>query len=245
MAKAEIPKVIHYCWFGDGQLGHKESLCIASWKKFLPSYEIRRWDEANFDVHCCAYVREAYEAKKWAFVSDYARFKILFEEGGLYFDTDVEIIRPLDDIIAAGPFMGLERDAPGFGNNAAAVGEIAVAPGLGLSANPGLGLYRAVLESYDHDHFVGADGEPVLTTVVTRTTGIMEAMGLENTPGIQRVGGVNVYPSEYFNPKEFLTGKLTITGNTRTIHHFSMSWLTPWQRTKRVVGSFLRRVGLR
>ena len=103
-----IPHKIHYCWFGGSPLGEKEVACIESWKKYLPDFEIVRWDESNFNVRCCSYVSEAYDAKKWAFVSDYARFKILFDNGGLYFDTDVEIIKPIDDIIAAGPFMGFE-----------------------------------------------------------------------------------------------------------------------------------------
>lgn len=95
-----IPKKIHYCWFGRNPLPESAQKCIASWKKYLPDYEIIEWDEDNFDVNCIPYTTQAYEAKKYAFVSDYARFKILYEHGGLYFDTDVEVIRPLDDIIA-------------------------------------------------------------------------------------------------------------------------------------------------
>ena len=97
-----IPKIIHYCWFGGNPLPELAQKCIESWKKYCPDYEIKRWDETNFDLDCCDYVREAYQEKKWAFVSDYARFKILYEYGGVYFDTDVELIKPIDDIVEKG-----------------------------------------------------------------------------------------------------------------------------------------------
>jgi len=101
-----IPKIIHYCWFGGNPLPKDALECIASWRKYLPDYEIKEWNESNFDVNCCPYVKQAYEAKKYAFVSDYVRFFVLFKEGGLYFDTDVEIIKDMNHIIAVGP--GLE-----------------------------------------------------------------------------------------------------------------------------------------
>lgn len=106
-----IPKIIHYCWFGRGPLPELAQKCIASWKKYLPDYEIKEWNEDNFDVNIIPYTAEAYAEKKYAFVSDYARFWVLYKYGGIYFDTDVEVIRPLDDIIAKGNFMGCETDA--------------------------------------------------------------------------------------------------------------------------------------
>ena len=223
-----IPKVIHYCWFGGSPLGSDERACIESWKKFFPDYEIVRWDESNFDVNCCPYVSQAYSVGKWAFVSDYARFAILYEHGGLYFDTDVEVIRPMDDIIAKGPFMGLETDARGSGNNKSAGTNLglSVAPGLGLSANPGLGLYKFILDSYLEDEFCRSDGTLNPTTVVVRTTNILRSCGLKEVPGIQEVAGVTIYPSEFFNPKDFYTGEIRTTENTRSIHHFGMSWLS-------------------
>ena len=110
-----IPKIIHYCWFGRNPLPESAQKCIASWKKFLPDYEIKEWNEDNFDVNIIPYTKEAYEAKKYAFVSDYARFWILYKYGGLYFDTDVEVIKPMDDIIERGPFMGIEVPANNAG----------------------------------------------------------------------------------------------------------------------------------
>ncbi len=223
-----IPKVIHYCWFGGSPLGPDELKYIESWRKYFPDYAIVRWDESNFDVRCCPYVSQAYDAKKWAFVSDYARFAILHEHGGLYFDTDVEVIRPMDDIIEKGPFMGFEMDAIGSGNNgtvASGLG-LSVNPGLGLSANPGLGLYELILASYEADEFVKADGTLNMTTVVVRVTEILKTCGLMDKPGIQEIAGAIVYPSEYFNPKDPYTGEIRITKNTRSIHHFGMSWFS-------------------
>ena len=106
-----IPKVIHYCWFGGNPLPASAKKCIASWRKYLPDYEIKEWNESNFDVNIIPYTAEAYKAKKYAFVSDYARFWILYKYGGLYFDTDVEVIKNMDDIIAKGAFMGCENEA--------------------------------------------------------------------------------------------------------------------------------------
>lgn len=225
MALSRGLKTIHFCWFGGNPLGPDEMRCIESWSKYLPDYEIRRWDESNFDVGCCDYVAEAYRAKKWAFVSDYARFDILYRLGGLYFDTDVEIIRPIDDLICKGPFMAFELDYLHGKDNMTAVGlELSVNPGLGLFATPGLGVYKDIIDSYLCDHFIMDDGSLNLETVVSRTTGILTDHGLEKRLGIQHVDGVAIYPAEYFNPKDFWTGEVFITDNTRAIHHFGKSW---------------------
>ena len=217
-----IPKIIHYCWFGRNPLPKSALRCIASWKKFLPDYEIKRWDESNYDVNKIPYTKEAYEAKKYAFVSDYARFDILYQYGGLYFDTDVEIIKPLDDIVAEGPFMGCEKPAlPGATPN-----ELGVAPGLGLGVNPGLGLYKTILEYYSNLHFNTAGGANP-ETVVTHTTKILCELGLQCTNKPQKVADVTIYPVDYFCPLSTIDGVLRITENTRTIHHFDQSWQSP------------------
>lgn len=104
-----ITKRIHYCWFGGKPLNNLGKKCLKSWKKYLPDYEIVEWNESNFDLNCCRYVQEAAKEKKWAFVSDYARYKILYEQGGIYFDTDVEVLKSFDDILANGAFMGCEN----------------------------------------------------------------------------------------------------------------------------------------
>ena len=166
------------------------------------------------------YTRQAYEAKKYAFVSDYARFKILYEHGGLYFDTDVEVIRPMDDIIARGPFMGFEV-APGGERKHGAV-----SPGLGLGAEPSMKLYKNILDYYSQLSFLQEDGSYNMTdAVVNITTRELVKAGLSDKHEIQMVEAVTIYPSDYFNPFDDATGRLNKTPNTRTIHWYSKTWL--------------------
>ena len=212
-----IPKIIHYCWFGQKPLPELAQKCIASWKKYLPDYEIKEWNEDNFDVNIIPYTAEAYAAKKYAFVSDYARFWILYKYGGIYFDTDVEVIRPIDDIIAKGNFMGCETDASG--SDAASV-----APGLGLGVNPGLGLVKKMLDYYEGQHFVFVPGGIGQLTIVHIATEVLCEAGLKNVEGIQKVEDVYIYPSEYFCPINLKTNRIHILPNTRTIHHYAGTW---------------------
>ena len=209
--------MVHYCWFGGSQLRDEELRCIESWKKYLPDYEIKRWDESNFDVRCCTYVSEAYDSKKWAFVSDYARFKILYEEGGLYFDTDVELIRSIDDIVNAGPFMGIETDEPTYGSRNNGNSLPTVNTGLGMGSYSGLSIYREILDSYENDSFIQPDGSCSQTTVVDRVTNILAKHGLQPVYGIQSGADVRIYPAEFFNPKDYWTGNVVTTDNTRSI----------------------------
>ena len=211
-----IPKVIHYCWFGRNPLPESAVKCINSWKKFFPDYEIKEWNEDNFDVNMIPYTREAYEAKKYAFVSDYARFWVLYNYGGLYFDTDVEVIRSMGDIINRGPFMGIEIESR--------INVPQVNPGLGLGVNPGLGLYKDILDYYQALSFFGTDGNPNEITVVKHTTNVLIKNGLKATNNIQEIAGIWIYPADYFNPLDSLTGKLKITDNTRSIHWYMNSW---------------------
>ncbi len=229
-----IPKKIHYCWFGGSPLPESAKKCIASWEKYLPDYEIKEWNESNFDVNCISYTKEAYASKKYAFVSDYARFKILYDEGGIYFDTDVEVIKQMDAIICEGPFMGCERDADPVNNIS-----IFVAPGLGLGVTPGHVLYGEIIEVYNGLHFIMQDGKMNLRTVVDYTTEILVKYGLKNIPGIQKIENVLIYPSEYFCPKSVVDGKLRLTANSYTVHHFDQSWQSPWRKYGRKLVLFL------
>ena len=217
-----IPKVIHYCWFGGNPLPVSAKKCIASWRKYLPDYEIKEWNESNFDVNIIPYTAEAYKAKKYAFVSDYARFWILYKYGGLYFDTDVEVIKNMDEIIAKGPFMGCENEAKAGATPA----QLGVAPGLGLGVNPGLGLYGEILDIYKDKHYILADGTYSTETVVTITTELLCKYGLKNTSKVQEVAGIYIYPKEYFCPKDYVTGRLFLTSNSVSIHHYDASWLS-------------------
>ncbi len=219
-----IPKIIHYCWFGGGVKPKSVIRCIRSWKKYCPDYEIREWTETDFDINCCDYVREAYDVKKWAFVSDYARFKILYQHGGIYFDTDVELIKPIDELVAQGAFMGCERDGIDPIKDIEFSKGIDVNPGLGIAAAPGLGIYKKILDLYHSIHFVHPDGTLNTKTVVAYTTELLIQHGLQNIKGIQDIAGIRIYPKEYFCPMDWSTGLIEKTKNTYSIHHFNASW---------------------
>ena len=229
-----IPKIIHYCWFGRNPLPPQAERCIASWRKYLPDYEIKEWNEDNFDVDVIPYTSEAYKAGKYAFVSDYARFWILYTYGGIYFDTDVEVIRPLDDILAKGNFMGYETDPNAKGDN-----EFSVNPGLGLGVSQRLGLMKKMLDMYDGRHFVYEQVmKNQITVVHIATQGLLEC-GLRPVPGIQKVADVWIYPSEYFCPIKVTTGRMHITENTRTIHHYAGTWADSKFSLKAMVRSWM------
>ena len=197
--------------------------CIASWKKYLPEYEIRRWDESNFDVNMIPYTKEAYAACKYAFVSDYARFWILYHYGGVYFDTDVEVIRPIDDIINRGGFLGVESNRNGI---------YTVNPGLGFAATQGTAVIGEMMNLYSTFHFINTDGALDLKNIVEITTEYLSARGLRNTDEIQQCCGFTIYPKDYFCPIDYDTRELKITENTRTIHHYAESWVSRSTRFK-------------
>lgn len=229
-----IPKKIHYCWFGDKPLDKKGQKCLESWKKYFPDYEIIEWNENNFDVNCCQYVKEAYEAKKWAFVSDYARYKILYEQGGVYFDTDVEVIKTFDDILEKGAFFGCE--------NPVTEKEAATNPGLGCAVAPGLGFYKEVLDDYEKSSFYNEDGSMNLYTIVQRTTDLLRKYGLQDSANIQCVADIYIYPSEYFCPIDMSSGRLIITPNTHSIHRYAGSWETKKNKFRGKVYRLIHRI---
>ena len=228
----KIPKIIHYCWFGKNPLPELAQKCIASWKKYLPDYKIKEWNEENYDVRKIPSTAQAYDAKKYAFVSDYARFDILYQYGGLYFDTDVEVIKPLDEILKRGAFAGVERAG-------------SLNAGLGLASPAASPIYKEILDSYKNSSFIKDDGSIDLTTVVTRVSDIFKKHGFTDKNEIQKVEEITVYPSEYFCPKDIETGKLTVTENTVSIHWFDGSWVSGKgiikikQFTKRLLGKKL------
>lgn len=214
-----IPKIIHYCWFGHNEMPPLAKRCIASWCKFLPDYEIKEWNEDNFNVNSIPYTAQAYKHKKYAFVSDYARFKILHEHGGIYFDTDVEVIKPLDDILAKGAYFGLENES-----------FLACNPGLGFACEPKFHLLKEMLDLYAQMQFETESGEFNKKTIVEHFSEMLISKGLQPTPGIIELEGASFYPAEYFCPKPSEFGKIQISENTRTIHHYAASWIGPKQR---------------
>ncbi len=227
-----IPKVIHYCWFGGNPLPESAKRCIQSWKKYMPDFEIKEWNESNFDINIISYTKEAYDAKKYAFVSDYARFWILYNYGGIYFDTDVELIKSITKIVNQGPFMGCETIAS-FNSIAN------VNPGVGLGATPQHYLYKEFLDKYSDLHFVNKDGTINTTTIVVYTMEILKKHGLRNLNEIQKCGGINIYPKEYFCPIDYQTGKIEITSKSVSIHHFTATWKTESQKRKDFFIKFL------
>ncbi|PJM76395.1 glycosyltransferase family 32 protein [Bifidobacterium felsineum] len=213
-----IPKIIHYCWFGRNPLTEDVLRCINSWKKYMPEYKIIQWNETNFNINCCPYIQEAYAAHKWAFVSDYARFWIISNYGGVYFDTDVELIKSIDDIVSKGPFLGTEYSDTGI--------SIAVNPGLGMADSAGSVFCTHMLNQYNSDHFLLHDGTFNPINVVTRSTNLIRSYGWKMNDEFQIINGIQIFPIEYFCPLNYLTGVLLITPKTRSIHHYKASWLS-------------------
>jgi hypothetical protein len=223
-----IPKIIHYCWFGGNPLPELAQKCIVSWKKFLPDYEIKEWNESNYDVRKIPYIAQAYDAKKYAFVSDYARFDILYQYGGIYFDTDVEVIKDLRHIIEKGAFIGVEKG-----------GRPLLNAGLGIASPVASEIYKEILDSYKAESFVNSDGSLNLKTVVIRVSEIFKSHGFVEEDCIQNIAGTAIYPSEYFCPKDFISGELKITENTHTIHHYDGSWMPLIQKKTFEYGQYV------
>ncbi len=214
-----IPKIIHYCWFGGNPLPPLAVKCIASWKKYFPDYEIKQWDESNFDVNMIPYTTKAYIEKKYAFVSDYARFWIIYHYGGIYFDTDVEVIKPMNEIILKGAYMGFER-------NPRKKVDGMINPGLGFAAEKNDKTIQKLLEYYSSLNFqITPERIRDTETIVQHTTKVMIDCGLKRTKGIQKVKNFYIYPSEYFAPIHFVSHRLHITNNTYTIHQYMASWM--------------------
>jgi hypothetical protein len=227
----QIPKIIHYCWFGGNPLPDLAKKCIASWRKYLPDYEIKEWNETNFDVYQIPYVAEAYKLKCYAHVSDYARFWILYHYGGVYFDTDVEVIKPLDDIIARGSYAGFEcQEGTSFDNPNGNMN-----PGLGMAICKGHPFIAKMLDYYKGHHYIRWNGRNTgnITLQVTKFLDYDHKEVLED--GIISVSGLYIYPIEYFCPLNYYTGEMHITEHTHTIHHYLASWLKKGNRLQGII----------
>ena len=216
-SKMSIPKIIHYCWFGGKPKPELAEKCIKSWKKHCPDYEIVEWNESNIDISTAPnYVRPAHAAGRWAFVTDYVRLKALTEMGGIYMDTDVELVKPLDPYLHHQAFAGFEHPQR-------------VQTGL-LACEPGFPLFREFLAYYDHASFLKPDGTLDTTTNVQILTDLCREKGLVFNDCLQTVAGLTVYPREVFCPVDFDTKLLKKTRKTVAIHWFSGSWQTEEQR---------------
>lgn len=205
-----IPKKIHYCWFGRGEKSELILNCIASWKKYCPDYEIIEWNEDSLDINATLYTKQAYEAKKWAFVSDYARLYALYHEGGVYFDTDVEVLKPIDKFLKNESFTGFEvKDILG----SAVIGARAKNP-----------IIKKLLDYYSTVNFINEDGTLNLVTNTHTITDEYIKHGLKLNGKYQNIHGTIVYPQIVFNPNNFSRIFNISSKKSYTIHHFDESW---------------------
>ena len=214
-----IPKTIHYCWFGGNPLPEDAHKCIASWKKYCPDYEIMQWDESNYDVTKSRYMKEAYAEKKWACVSDYARLDIIYEHGGIYLDTDVEIIKPFDGFLSQKMFCGWEKTSN--------LNSHFVNLGIGFGSEAENPIIKEMIDLYDTLSFYTSSGELNLTPCPRYQTSVLNNHGLmQKYNDIQHLDQAVVYPEEYFCPLNYSSGELELTENSHSIHHYTASWHT-------------------
>lgn len=228
-----IPRKIHYCWFGNGEKSELVTKCIASWKKFCPDCEIIEWNESNYDVTKHAYMYQAYQAKRWGFVSDYARLDIIYRYGGIYLDTDVELIRSIDDLWTLDGFIGFEVPVDPNGE------KYTVNTGQGFGAMAGSPVIHRMLAEYETLSFLNSDGSQNLTACPTYNTRALQTLGIQLDNTLQTISNFVVYPTEYFCPVNWKTKKCTVTPCTYSIHHFNASWLSDAEKKKR---RWLRRI---
>lgn len=212
----QIPKVLHYCWFGGKAKPELVKKCMETWKERLPDYNIEEWNEKNFDVEAFDFTRKAYKMKKWAFVADYCRLWVLYNNGGVYLDTDVEVIKNMDYLLNQTAFAGVENGI-----------EINVAI-WGCKKNDA--FVRQILDYYDdlnYDDFKEDISKIAIPQIVTQ---IAKGEGYIVSNSIQKLKNETmIYPKEYFYPKNQSWEKPIISENTYTVHHYEGSWRSPLQ----------------
>ena len=218
-----IPKVIHYCWFGRGKKPALVKKCIASWRKYCPDYEIIEWNEDNFDLAYSDYTKFCYKNGRWAFLSDLARLLVVYENGGIYFDTDVELIASPTPLLDCGAFYGFENDR-------------FISTGLGFGAEKGHPTLKKMIERYARLDVL-PDGSIELIGCPHINTETLADFGFRLDGTKQTIGDTVVYPREYFNPMDDATGRMTKTENTYSINRYGKSWMSK----KSVVRSRLTR----
>lgn len=203
----QIPKKIHYCWFGGKGIPEQNRIWIESWKKYCPDYEIIEWNETNYDVSKNQYMYEAYQAKKWGFVPDYARLDIIYQHGGIYLDTDVEIIRNIDELLYQDAFAGID-------------GSRNISLGLGFGAVPQYHIFKEMLDFYNNIHF---DVNHMIASP-TLMRPLFERHHYNYSGNLERIAGMTIYPEKVLAGKDGVTGRISITEHTYAIHHYDGSW---------------------
>lgn len=209
-SEEKIPRVIHYCWFGGGEIPAEIQAYMESWKKYCPDYDIRRWDESNYDVTKNQYMRQAYERGKWAFVSDYARIEIVYRYGGIYLDCDVELLKPLDVFLQGDMYCGFEDDRH-------------INLGLGFGAAAGHPYLASLLHYYENLSFINDDGKMNLIPCPTYQTEVIGSYGILGENRFQKTDKITAYPTEVFSPYSYW-GIGNVTDKSYSIHHFTASW---------------------
>lgn len=221
-----IPKVIHFCWLSDDEYPEKIKTCIQSWKRILPDYEIRLWDLKRFDLQSSIWVKEAYTAKKYAFAADYIRCYALYTEGGIYLDSDVEVLRSFDSLLELPYFIGEEQG----GNLEPAV----------MGCQKGWPFLGKMLEYYKGRHFINESGMDMETLPVIMSKEVCkryEYIRISSKDKFkEEKGSFCVFPAEYFSPKyPNAINNCPITKETYAIHHFAASWYSTEQNVFRIV----------
>lgn len=223
----KIPKVIHYCWFGHNPLPERYKEWMKSWKKYCPDYEIVEWNESNYDITKNEYMKQAYEAKRWGFVPDYARLDIIYEHGGIYLDTDVEIVKPLDNLLYQNSFCGMQSD-------------LRIALGLGFGAKKNMNIIKKMRELYNEKKFYREEGKEKIKVDPDYQTEFLLKNGYEMTGDFQEIDGLRIYPAKVLSG--LIGYELLSTDDTYTIHHFDGSWVddTVRKRAKYLKELYLR-----
>ena len=222
MDKNEIPRIIHYCWFGGKEKPEIVKRCIKCWNDILVDYEIKEWNESNFDINSNLFVKQAYEAGKFAFVSDFVRVNALYNYGGIYLDTDVEVFKSFDDLLDNDSFWGFEE------KNYIATSTI--------GCKKGNKLIKEFLSKYDDKKFIFENGQENLETNVSIVSEIISSLGVEMNNKYQKIEGLaTFYPQEYFSPYDYINCYSKATSNTYAIHHFYKSWLPTSVKIKSVI----------
>lgn len=222
LGKPLIPKKIHYCWFGQNEIPLKLQKCINSWHEKCPDYEIIRWDETNYDIKKNKYMKEAYENQKWGFVPDYARLDIVYNEGGIYLDTDVELLKSLDRFLTNEMFCGFS-------------GELSIAMGLAFGAVKGHDFLKNLMSAYDNISFFEPDVGLNLKPCVDYQNPLFKSYGFDLFNKYQEINNIALYPSEVFSPLGIVGGRSNFTENTVSIHYGELSWVSNEKRSKRSI----------